>query len=77
MGGKKSSANHYSRRWSSDFLLREGWRNKEMDEKQVYTMATAEKIAPGGDWDVSLWIANAKLRIQENGGVHVVSEGAS
>ena len=64
------------RTWSSDFLLREGWRNRERDEKQVHTMATAEKIAPGGDWYFSLWTADAKVRIQENGGVHVVTEGA-
>ena len=47
-----------------------------MGKKQVYTMATGEKIAPGGDWYISLWAADAKVRIQESGGVHVVSEGA-
>jgi len=32
--------------------------------------------APGGDWYISLWTADAKVRIQENTGVHAVSEGA-
>jgi hypothetical protein len=39
-------------------------------------MATAEKIASGGDWYISLWTADAKVWVQENGGMHVVSEGA-
>jgi hypothetical protein len=54
----------------------ESRRNRAMDEKQVHTMATAEKIAPDGDWYISLWTADAKVQIQENGDVHVVSEGA-
>ena len=53
----------------------ESRRNRGMVKNQVYTMATGEKIAPGGDWYISLWAADAKVRIQENGGVHVVSEG--
>jgi hypothetical protein len=47
-----------------------------MFKKQVRTMATAEKIASGGDWYISLWTADAKVWVQENGGMHVVSEGA-
>jgi hypothetical protein len=39
-------------------------------------MATAEKIAFGGDWYISLWTADAKAWVQKNGGVHVVSESA-
>ena len=50
-------------------------RNREMGKK-VCTMATAEKIAAGGDWYISLWTADAKVWVQENGGMHVVSEGA-
>jgi hypothetical protein len=45
-------------------------------KKQVSTMATAEKIASGGDWYISLWTADAKVWVQKNGGVHVVSESA-
>jgi hypothetical protein len=66
--------------WSTDFLLREGSsprRNREMVKKQVRTMATAEKIASGGGWYISFWTADAKVWVQKNGGVHVVSEGAS
>jgi hypothetical protein len=51
-------------------------RNREMDKKQVRTMSTAEKIASGGDWYISLWTADANFWVQENGGVHVVSESA-
>jgi hypothetical protein len=47
-----------------------------MAKKQVHTMATAEKIASGGDWYISLWTADAKVWVQRNGGVHVASEGA-
>ena len=54
----------------------ESRRNREMVKKQLRTMATAEKMASGGDWYVSFWTADAKVRIQENGGVHVLSEGA-
>ena len=54
----------------------ESRRNRETDEKQVHTMAMAEKIAPGSDWYVSVWTADAKVRIQENGGVQAVSKGA-
>jgi hypothetical protein len=31
-----------------------------MVEKQVRTMATAENVASGGDWYISLWTADAK-----------------
>ena len=51
-------------------------KNREMVKKQVRTMATAEKIASGGDWYISLWTADANFWVQENGGVHVVSESA-
>jgi hypothetical protein len=50
-------------------------RNREMDKTQVYTMATAEKVASGGDWYISLWTADAKVWVQKNDGVHVASEG--
>jgi hypothetical protein len=45
-----------------------------MVKKQVRTMA-AEKIASGGDWYIFLWTADAKVWVQKNDGVHVVSEG--
>ena len=48
----------------------------EMVKKQVRTMATAKKISSGGDWYISLWTADANFWVQENGGVHVVSESA-
>ena len=51
-------------------------RNREMVKNQVCTMATAEKIASCGDWYISLWTADAKVWVQKNGGMHVVSEGA-
>ena len=54
----------------------ESRRNREMVKKQVHTMATAEKSASGGDRYISLWTADAKVWVQKNGGVHVVSEGA-
>jgi hypothetical protein len=47
---------------------------REMVKKQVSTLATAEKIASGGDWYISLWTADGKVWVQNNGGVHVVSE---
>jgi hypothetical protein len=47
-----------------------------MVQKQVRTIATAENIASGGDWYISLWTADVKVWVQKNGGVHVVSEGA-
>jgi hypothetical protein len=43
-------------------------RNREIVKKQVSAMATAKKIASGGDGYI-VWV-------QENGGVHVVSESA-
>jgi hypothetical protein len=51
-------------------------RNGEMVKKQVLTMAKAERIASGGDWYTSLWTADARVWVQKNGGVHVVSESA-
>jgi hypothetical protein len=48
-------------------------RNREMVEKQVRTMATSEKIASDGDWYIPLWTADAKVWVQKDGGVHVVS----
>ncbi len=47
-----------TRTWSTDFLLREGSSREEIGKwlkKKVRTMATAEKIASGGDWYISLW----------------------
>ena len=51
-------------------------RNREMVKKQLRTMATAEKMASGGDWYISLRTEDAKVWLQKNGSVHVVSEGA-
>jgi ribonuclease HI len=51
-------------------------RNREMVKEQVRTMTTAEKIASGGDWYISLLTADSKVWVQKNGGVHVVSESA-
>jgi hypothetical protein len=45
-------------------------------KKQVRTMASAEKIASSGDWYIYLWTADPKVWVQENGGVHVMSESA-
>jgi hypothetical protein len=50
--------------------------NREMVKKQVRTMATAEKVASGGDWYISLWTADANVWVQKNGDLHVVSESA-
>jgi hypothetical protein len=47
-----------------------------MVKKKVRTMASAEKIASGGDLCISLWTADTKTWVQKNGGVHVVSEGS-
>ena len=55
----------------------ESRRNRKMVKNQVHTMETAEKIATSGDWYISLWASDAKVWVQKNGGVHVVSEGAS
>jgi hypothetical protein len=38
----------------------ESRRNREMVKKQVHTMATAEKIAPGSDWYISVWTTMKK-----------------
>jgi hypothetical protein len=38
----------------------ESRRNREMVKEQVRTMATAEKIASGGGWYISLWTARCK-----------------
>ncbi len=51
-------------------------RDREMVKKQVYTMAEPEKVAPGSDWHIPLWTTDAEVWIQENGGVHGMSEGA-
>jgi hypothetical protein len=45
----------------------ESRRNREMNEKEVQTMAAAKKSAPGCDWHISLCTAAAKVRIQKNG----------
>jgi hypothetical protein len=68
-----------TRTWSTDFLLREGSSREEIGKwlkNKSHTMATAEKVASGGDWYISLWTADAKVCVQKNGGVHVVSESA-
>ena len=51
-------------------------RNREMVKKQVSTMATAEKIASDVEWYISVWTADEEVWVQNNGGVHVVSESA-
>ena len=51
-------------------------RDREMAKKQVHTMAKAEKVAPGIDWHIPVWTADAELWIQENSSVHAMSEGA-
>jgi hypothetical protein len=51
--------------------------NRQIAQKQVHTMATAEKVATGGDWHMFLWTTDAKVWVQKNGGVHVVSESAA
>jgi hypothetical protein len=61
-----------------DFLLWEGSSREEIGKwlkKQVYTMAEAEKVAPGSDWHIPLWTADVEVWIQENGSVHAMSEG--
>jgi hypothetical protein len=47
-----------------------------MAKKQINTMAEAEKVAPGSDWHIPLWTADAEVWIQENVCVHAMSEGA-
>jgi hypothetical protein len=47
-----------------------------MDEKQVHTMAAAKNIVPGSDWHIALWTTDAKVRVQKNGSMHAVSDGA-
>jgi hypothetical protein len=54
----------------------ESRRNREMDEKQVHTMAAAKNIVPGSDWHIALWTTDAKVRVQKNGSMHAVSDGA-
>ena len=54
----------------------ESRRNREMVKKQLRTMATAEKMASGGDWYISLLTAGAKYGYRKKGGVHVASQGA-
>jgi hypothetical protein len=51
-------------------------RDREIAKKQVYTMAEAEKVAPGSHWHIPLLTTDAEVWIQENGGVHAMSEGA-
>jgi hypothetical protein len=51
-------------------------RDGKMAKKQVHTMAKAEKVAPGSDWYIPLWTADAEVWLQENGRVHTVQKGA-
>ena len=45
----------------------ESRRNREMAKKKVHTIATAEKIASGGDWYIILWTADAKVWVKNGG----------
>jgi hypothetical protein len=47
-----------------------------MAEKQVHTMAKAEKVAPGSGWYIPLLTADAEVWLQENGRVHTEQKGA-
>ncbi len=38
-----------------------------MAEKQVHTMATAEKVASGSDWHIPLWTADGEVLLQKKG----------
>ena len=54
----------------------ESRRKREMVKEQVRSMATAEKIASDVEWYISVWTADEEVWVQNNGGVHVVSESA-
>ncbi len=41
-------------------------RDRKMAKKQVYTMATAEEVAPGSDWHFSVRTADGEVSLQEN-----------
>jgi hypothetical protein len=43
-----------------------------MAKKQVHTMATAEKVAPGSDWHIPLRTADGEVWLQGNSRVHTV-----
>jgi hypothetical protein len=43
-----------------------------MAKKQVHTMATAEKVAPGSDWHIPLQTAAGEAWLQGESGVHAV-----
>jgi hypothetical protein len=47
-------------------------RDLKMAKKQVYTMATAEEVAPGSDWYFSVRAEDAEVWLQENSRVHTV-----
>jgi hypothetical protein len=61
---------------SGGFKDERGWGKKCFEDldakKQVYTMATAEKVAPGSDWHFSVRAADAEVWLQENSRVHTV-----
>ena len=47
-------------------------RDRKMAKKQVYTMATAEEVAPGSDWHFPVRTADGEVWLQENSRVHTV-----
>jgi hypothetical protein len=65
-----------TRTWSTDFLLREGSSREEIGKWLKNKSIPWEKVAPGSDGHIPLWTADAEVWIQENGGVHAMSEGA-
>ena len=45
-------------------------------ETDPQLFAAFDSTPPFGDWHISLWTSDAEVWIQENSGVHAVSEGA-
>jgi hypothetical protein len=50
-------------------------RDRKMAKKQVHTMATAEKVAPGSDWHIPLRTVAGEVWLQGKSRVHTVQEG--
>ncbi len=47
-------------------------RDWKVVEKQVHTMATAEKVASGSDWHIPLRTANGEVWLQGKSRMHTV-----